>query len=132
DTQRCDGIAGPTAVRTASLRLPRLQRPVRALCPRRQADHHRSFDDGRLHSGEGGGNRTRGYITYPKKNCLAGFATIERALRQCDYAPGGSFLLSLRNYGSAPRLSPPGISDLKPTTFRCEAGRPAADATDQF
>jgi len=44
DTQRCDGIAGPTAVRTASLRLPRLQHPVRALCPRRQADHHRSFD----------------------------------------------------------------------------------------
>jgi len=28
-----------------------------------------------------GGNRTRGYITYPKKNCLAGFATIERVLR---------------------------------------------------
>ena len=37
-----------------------------------------------------------------------------------------------RNYRSAPRLSLPGISDLKPTTFRCEAGRPAADATDQF
>src|SRR4029450_8245197 len=77
--------------------------------------------------GEGGGNRTRGYITYPKKNCLAGFATIERALRQRDYAPGGSLLVSPRNYGSAPRLSRPGISDLKPTTFRCEAGRPAAD-----
>jgi len=29
----------------------------------------------------GGGNRTRVYITDPKKNCLAGFATIERILR---------------------------------------------------
>jgi len=31
-------------------------------------------------SGEGG-NRPRVYITDPKKNCLAGFATIERILR---------------------------------------------------
>src|SRR6516165_4184453 len=55
---------------------------------------------------------------------------IERGLRQCDYAPGGRLLVSPRNYRSAPRLSLPGISDLKLTTFRCEAGRPAADATD--
>jgi hypothetical protein len=27
------------------------------------------------------GNRTRVYITDPKKNCLVGFATIERILR---------------------------------------------------
>jgi hypothetical protein len=31
--------------------------------------------------GRGGGNRTRAYITYPKKNCLAHFVTIERILR---------------------------------------------------
>ena len=32
-------------------------------------------------SGRGRGNRTRAYITYPKKNCLADFVTIERILR---------------------------------------------------
>ena len=64
--------------------------------------------------GEGGGNRTRGYITYPKKNCLAGFATIERALRQCDYAPGGNLPVSPPEL----RLS----SEIKPAgNFRFEA-----------
>jgi hypothetical protein len=32
-------------------------------------------------SGRGGANRTRAYITYPKKFCLADFVTIERILR---------------------------------------------------
>jgi hypothetical protein len=41
-------------------------------------DQFGSFSVGREGPVSGG---TRGYITYPKKNCLAGFATIERVLR---------------------------------------------------
>ena len=45
------------------------------------------------------------------------------ALMRLDGAVGGSLLASPRNHRSAPRLSGPGISDLKPAT--CSDAKPA-------